>query len=145
MASDRLTQLQDYINIFADQICNAIGCIQQASIKVKSQNNHNSAENSPHPSEQSAEELAALFGKLIAQSMKDIDTLIHSLPSHCSHADKDEIACVQYMRTLEEENTRAVDQLERIIAKGEEDLEKLRDILHEIAVVQLNSCATEVS
>lgn len=145
MASDRLTQLQDYINIFADQICNAIGCIQQANIASKNQNNFNSAENSSPSNEQTAEELAALFGKLIAQSMKDIDTLIHSLPSHCSHADKEEIECLQYMRTIEEENAAAVDQLERLIAKGEEDLEKLRDVLHEIAVVQLNSCAAEVS
>uniref|UniRef100_A0A3P8WNW6 Mediator of RNA polymerase II transcription subunit 21 n=1 Tax=Cynoglossus semilaevis TaxID=244447 RepID=A0A3P8WNW6_CYNSE len=82
--ADRLTQLQDAVNSLADQLCNAIGVLQQCAPPASFSNIQTSI-NKDQPANPT-EEYAQLFAALIARTAKDVDVLIDSLPSEESTA-----------------------------------------------------------
>lgn len=70
---------------------------------------------------------------MIARCSKDIDTLIDSLPSEESSTELQ----VASLRRLEVENQEAAEQLEEIVQRGQEVLERIQAALSDIAQKQL--------
>ena len=105
--ADRLTQLQDAVNLQADNLCNSIGVLQQHATPTPFPGEPSASGaclqgHWPRPlsvravilsfagfdrggktpmDHQAAEDYAQLFATLIARTAKDIDVLIDSLPS----------------------------------------------------------------
>ncbi|CAG0883264.1 unnamed protein product [Darwinula stevensoni] len=128
---DRLTQLQDAVNLQADNLCNSIGVLQQHATPT------------PFPGfdrggktpmdHQAAEDYAQLFATLIARTAKDIDVLIDSLPSEDLSGELQ----ASSLRILEQENQEAARQLSEVVRKGEATLAQIQGALHDIAQSQL--------
>ncbi|KAL9877498.1 mediator complex subunit 21 isoform 4-T4 [Glossina fuscipes fuscipes] len=112
--ADRLTQLQDTVNLQAENFCNAIGIIQQTSFPSKFPNFDRTGSQTPIQNPQQ-EDYAQLFAQLISRSAKDIDTLIESLPNEDSSTELQN----QSLKRLEIENQEAAERLEEIVLKGE--------------------------
>uniref|UniRef100_A0A2K6LFA3 Mediator of RNA polymerase II transcription subunit 21 n=1 Tax=Rhinopithecus bieti TaxID=61621 RepID=A0A2K6LFA3_RHIBE len=74
----------DTMNSLSDQFCNATDVLQQCDLPA-SFNNIETAINKDQPANPT-EEYAQLFTALIAQTVKDIDVLIDSLPCEESTA-----------------------------------------------------------
>lgn len=77
--SDRLTQLQDAVNMQAENFCNSVGIIQQFAKPSFFPDFDKKA--SPSQESSPGEDYPQLFAQLIARTAKDIDILIDSLPS----------------------------------------------------------------
>ncbi|OQR79001.1 mediator of RNA polymerase II transcription subunit 21-like [Tropilaelaps mercedesae] len=75
--ADRLTQLQDSVNLQAENFCNSIGVLQQLAQPSPFPELEKSSKSTPQPQE----DYAALFATMIARTAKDMDVLIDSLPS----------------------------------------------------------------
>jgi len=112
--ADRLTQLQEAVNLQADNLCNSIGIIQQMH-----------ASNEDH---------TVLFSQLIARTAKDIEILVDSLPSEESTPDLQSVAIEQ----LEGESERAEQALQKTVLEGEALLNILQSALRDIATTQLD-------
>ena len=84
---------------------------------------------------QQQQDYPVLFAQLIARTAKDIDVLIDSLPSEDSSPELQ----VAALRRLEVENQEAAQQLQDTVAKGEALLDKIQNILSEIANSQLKA------
>lgn len=144
--ADRLTQLQDCVNEMASQMCNAVGVLQQFAPPCPFGDNFDAMDTSAPPQTAGSEndgatgfalleqeENARLFARLIAQTAKDIDLLIDSLPN-------DDVAMEVQMgglRQLEKFNQDAARQLESTVADGQKLLEKIQDALDELAKTQM--------
>ncbi|XP_061389134.1 mediator of RNA polymerase II transcription subunit 21 [Musca vetustissima] len=131
--ADRLTQLQDTVNMQAEHFCNAIGIIQQTSYPSKFPNFDRTGSQTPVQNSQQ-EDYAQLFAQLISRCAKDIDTLIESLPNDDSSIEMQN----QSLKRLEVENQEAAERLEEIVDKGELLLEKIQSALEDIAQAQLD-------
>lgn len=79
------------------------------------------------------EDYAQLFSTLIARTAKDIEQLIDSLPSEESSQELQ----VQSLKRLEKENQDAAENLEDMVFKAEQLLEKIQNCLAHIASSQL--------
>ena len=165
--ADRLTQLQDTVNQVsslisyneyfnklinnfqqAEHFCNSVGILQLSAIPSKfagfdrpgtddrissgglKTGNSNSNPKVPPPP---TEDYAQLFSTLIARTAKDIEQLIDSLPSEESSQELQ----FQSLKRLEKENQDAAENLEDMVAKGEQLLEKIQKCLADIASSQL--------
>lgn len=131
--TDRLTQLQEAVNCQAENLCNAIGVLQQ------------SAPPSPFPEfertqpenqekQQPTEDYPQLFAQCIARTAKDIDVLIDSLPSEESSPELQAAS----LRLLEANNAKSAIELESVVKQCEELIGKVQSILKETAQKQLN-------
>uniref|UniRef100_A0A1L8DFN6 Mediator of RNA polymerase II transcription subunit 21 n=1 Tax=Nyssomyia neivai TaxID=330878 RepID=A0A1L8DFN6_9DIPT len=125
--ADRLTQLQDTINLQADNFCNSIGILQQYAPPSR-------FSGSQTPQQTQQEDYAQLFSTLISRCAKDIDTLIESLPNE----DSGQELQVQSLKRLELENQEAAEHLEEVVKSGEALLEKIQTALSDIAQAQLD-------
>lgn len=121
--TDRLTQLQDAVNCQAENLCNAIGIIQQY------------APPSPFPElsqvdtvQEPPEDYPQLFARLIARTARDIDVLIDSLPSEESTPELQAAS----LRRLEMDNQEAAVKLEDAVRRCEEMLKEIRAIQKKI-------------
>ncbi|KAL0266275.1 UNVERIFIED_CONTAM: hypothetical protein PYX00_008867 [Menopon gallinae] len=133
--ADRLTQLQDTINLQAENFCNSIGILQQFAPPGKFSGFDRSGTQTPlHHNQQAQEDYAQLFATLIARCAKDIDVLIESLPNEDSSTELQ----VSSLRRLEAENQEAADRLEQVVKKGELLLEQIQNALADIAQSQLD-------
>ncbi|KAK6620966.1 Mediator of RNA polymerase II transcription subunit 21 [Polyplax serrata] len=133
--ADRLTQLQDTINLQAENFCNSIGILQQFAQPGKFSGFERSGSQTPQQNNQQAQEdYAQLFATLIARCAKDIDVLIESLPNEDSSTELQ----VSSLRRLETENQEAADRLEQVVKKGELLLEQIQNALADIAQSQLD-------
>ncbi|XP_059620682.1 mediator of RNA polymerase II transcription subunit 21 [Phlebotomus argentipes] len=125
--ADRLTQLQDTINLQADHFCNSIGILQQYAPPSR-------FSGSQTPQQNQQEDYAQLFSTLISRCAKDIDTLIESLPNE----DCGQELQVQSLKRLEVENQETAERLEEVVKRGEALLEKIQSALSDIAQAQLD-------
>uniref|UniRef100_A0A5S6QVM1 Mediator of RNA polymerase II transcription subunit 21 n=1 Tax=Trichuris muris TaxID=70415 RepID=A0A5S6QVM1_TRIMR len=116
--SDRLTQLQDCINELANHMCNSIGVLQQADVPPKIV--------SGEPDN------ATLFARLVAQTAKDIDLLVESLPGE----ETTRSAQREAYQLLGQLNSQAAQQLEMSVAKGQLLLNRVSDVIDYIDQVQ---------
>lgn len=130
--TDRLTQLQEAVNCQAENLCNAIGILQQfapPSTFVEFERPQETQEK-----QQPTEDYPQLFAQYIVRTAKDIDVLIDSLPSEDSTPEL-QAAC---LRRLELDNQEVAAKLEEAVKRCEGLLEKVQSILKEIAKDQLS-------
>ncbi|RWS16086.1 mediator of RNA polymerase II transcription subunit 21-like protein [Dinothrombium tinctorium] len=134
--ADRLTQLQDAVNMQAENFCNSIGILQQfaspsffSEFEKASKTSSTVASTTP----QNSEDFAQMFATLIARTAKDIDILIDSLPSEESTPELQ----ASHLRRLEAENQEAAQRLEETVKRGEKLLDQIQKALHDIAECQL--------
>ena len=132
--ADRLTQLQDCVNLQAENFCNSIGILQQyaqpsffSDFEKGPSSKANSAQNG------GSEDYAQLFASLIAKTAKEIDILIDSLPSEESSPELQ----AAHLRQLEQENLETAAKLEESVRRGEKLLEQIQSLLQDIAQSQL--------
>ncbi|XP_053210783.1 mediator of RNA polymerase II transcription subunit 21-like [Panonychus citri] len=130
--ADRLTQIQDAVNIQAENFCNSIGIIQQFS-KPSFFPDFEKSKASANEDSSPGEDYPQLFAQLIARTAKDIDVLIDSLPSEESTPELQ----ASHLKRLEAENQEAAQRLEETVAKGEKLLEQIQKALQDIAEAQL--------
>ena len=77
--AERLTQLQDSVNLQAENFCNSIGILQQfAQPSFFSEFDKSSRSQNLRPA---TDDYAQLFASLIAKTAREVDLLIDSLPS----------------------------------------------------------------
>ncbi|KAI1293820.1 Mediator of RNA polymerase II transcription subunit 21 [Halotydeus destructor] len=130
--AERLTQLQDAVNMQAENFCNSIGILQQhAPPSFFPEFDKSSKANAIQP--QSNEDFAQLFAQLIAKTAKEIDCLIESLPSEESTPELQ----AAHLRRLETENQDAAHRLQETVSRGEKLLEQIQKALQDIAQAQL--------
>lgn len=161
--ADRLSQLQDAVNVQADNLCNSIGILQQLArpntfpefnnfarqtsaayeqILTEAGIPLNGDENDPKTGNGASLEPSPppplldnskLFSKLITKTAKDIEVIIDSLPSKEVETDLQEV----HIRRLEMENAEQARQLEEMIANAEEMLDVIKHALDDIAQNQM--------
>lgn len=129
--TDRLTQLQEAVNCQADNLCNAIGCLQQFAPPSPFPEFERPQENLDK--RQPAEDYPQLFAQYIVRTAKDIDVLIDSLPSEDSTPELQAAS----LRRLELDNQEAATKLEDAVKRCEDLLEKVQGILKSVAKAQL--------
>lgn len=132
--AERLTQLQDCVNLQAENFCNSIGILQQFAqpsffpeFEKSASAKANAGQNGPN------EDYAQLFASLIAKTAKEIDILIDSLPSEESTPELQ----AAHLRQLEQENLETAAKLEESVRRGEKLLEQIQTVLQDIAQSQL--------
>ena len=130
--ADRLTQLQDCVNLQAENFCNSIGILQQfAQPSFFTDFEKGSASKAGQNG--TSEDYAQLFASLIAKTAKEIDILIDSLPSEESSPELQ----AAHLRQLEQENLETAAKLEESVRRGEKLLEQIQSLLQDIAQSQL--------
>lgn len=130
--TDRLTQLQEAVNCQAENMCNAIGILQQTAPPSPFTEFERTQDNNIEK-QQPSEDYPQLFAQYIVRTAKDIDVLIDSLPSEESTPEL-QAAC---LRRLELDNQEAATRLEDAVKRCEDLLDKVRSILKDIAQSQL--------
>lgn len=130
--ADRLTQLQDSVNIQAENFCNSIGILQQFAEPSLFANEFEKSSRQQPPRLQ-IEEYGQLFAKLITKTAKEIDLLIDSLPSEESSPELQAV----HLKQLENDNREAAKKLEEAVKKGEKLLQQIQSALQDIAQAQL--------
>ncbi|XP_022656287.1 mediator of RNA polymerase II transcription subunit 21-like isoform X2 [Varroa jacobsoni] len=129
--ADRLTQLQDSVNLQAENFCNSIGVLQQLAQPSPFPELEKSSKIAPQPQE----DYAALFATMIARTAKDMDVLIDSLPSEEAAPELQ----ANNLERLEVENADAALRLKEVVARGEGLLRQVQGALSEIAGQQLSA------
>lgn len=129
--TDRLTQLQEAVNCQAENLCNAIGILQQFAppsyfpeFSERAQESNDNKPTTDYPS---------LFAQQIVRTAKEIDVLIDSLPSEESTPELQAAS----LRRLEMDNQEAAARLEESLKKCEILLETVQGILKRVAKTQL--------
>lgn len=130
--TDRLTQLQEAVNCQAENLCNAIGVLQQFAPPSNFMEFERPQENTEK--QQPTEDYPQLFAQYIVRTAKDIDVLIDSLPSEDSTPEL-QAAC---LRRLELDNQEVATKLEDAVKRCEGLLERVQGILKDIAKNQLS-------
>lgn len=125
--TDRLTQLQEAVNCQAENLCNAIGILQQSAppspFPEFERPQENVEKNKP------AEDYPTIFAQQIVRTAKDIDVLIDSLPSEDSTPELQAAS----LRRLEIDNQEAASRLEDSLRRCEKLLEGAQGILKKTA------------
>ncbi|TNN16591.1 Mediator of RNA polymerase II transcription subunit 21 isoform 1 [Schistosoma japonicum] len=142
--ADRLTELQDAINLQAENLCNAIGVIQQVA-QPSFFSDFNWASRSVKPEYQAfiqsqpTDDIARSFAVAISATAKQLDTLIGALPEEEASAD---IQRATVHKLLEGYRTEGA-KLARITTKLESRLAEVRRCLTAIAQTQLTTQSLE--
>ncbi|VDD76674.1 unnamed protein product [Mesocestoides corti] len=142
--ADRLTELQDAINLQAQNLCNAVGVIQQiAQPSFFSELNYNGRiekEWTSNPEfqallqSQNQEDISHKFAVSIAATAKQIELLINSLPAEEASLEIQDEATRQLLSEYRRESAKLV----HLITKSfQQRLSKVRQLLSQIAETQL--------
>ncbi|XP_063608025.1 mediator of RNA polymerase II transcription subunit 21-like [Penaeus indicus] len=83
--ADRLSQLQDAVNMQAENLYNSIGCLFNSAPPCSFDKSGKTPSQNENPDDMT--EHKRVFATLIARNAKDIDALIESLPSEDSSAE----------------------------------------------------------
>lgn len=125
--ADRITQLQDYINMLAEQMCNALGVLQQIAPPIAFENSQinlkhlklDEQEKILPPNHEITDPIVLeninVFSKLISRTVKDIDIIVSSLPSKESTTDTQ----YQMLEQLNKDNHNHAEQLENLIGNND--------------------------
>ena len=139
--SDRLSQLQDFVNDLAIHMCNSIGVLHE-SAPPSSFDDAETRSTTPRPdaAEFGAQKTESrrnieLFSSLITRTFKNIDTLIDSLPSEESTSSL-QAATLQKIQT---ENQAEAERLRNFVEKGEQIHDRIQAALDDIADTQLDA------
>ncbi|KER29661.1 hypothetical protein T265_03768 [Opisthorchis viverrini] len=142
--ADRLTELQDAINLQAENLCNAIGVIQQvAQPSFFSDFNWSSRASKPEYQAflqgQPPDDIGRNFAVVIAATARQLDALIGSLPEEEASS---EIQRAAFQRLVEDYRTEGW-KLTRVTERLESRLTEVRLFLTAIAQTQLTTQSLE--
>jgi len=133
--SDRLTQLQDAVNDLALQLCNSVGVLQETA-PSSSFGDMDSRTSTPKPDEKiDSQKNIEFFSTMITRTIKNIDTLVDSLPSEESST----ALQTATLQTVHMENQKEADELRQYVEKSEKLLARIQSALADIADTQLDS------
>ena len=128
--ADRLTQLQDLVNLLADHLCNATGFLQENARPSRFTDFESNATANAN-SEANADEYPRVFANLITQTTVELVALIDSLPNIPST--EHELAEQHDQLTqLERENLDAAVKLEQTTELAEYLLEQVQNCLQSL-------------
>ena len=135
--SDRLTQLQDVVNLLADHLCNATGVLQETARPSRFGNfEQNSAATNANV-DNNGDDYSQLFATLITRTTTELVALIDSLPAIPS-TENDLIEQHTHLELLEQENIEATNKLEQTTELAEYLLEQVQTCLQSLSQALLN-------
>jgi hypothetical protein len=131
--SDRLTQLQDVVNLLADHLCNATGVLQENARPSR----FNDFEQNSSTTNSNGDDYSQLFAQLITRTTSELVALIDSLPTIPSTDDDLTEQHVQ-LELLERENLEATLKLEQTTELAEYLLEQVQTCLQSLSQALLD-------
>lgn len=132
--TDRLTQLQEAVNGQAENLCNALGVLQQSAPPSNFTEFDRPQPENPDKQQTPEQDYPQLFAQYIVRTAKDIDVLIDSLPNDDILTPELQAAS---LRRLESDNQKAAKELEESVQRCEELLKRVQGILKDVAQSKL--------
>ena len=158
--ADRLSQLQDQVNLQAQNLCNALGVIQQTArpnniadmvgfdragsvayqqvLKEMGIPDLNMTNGGETNGESKPQDNGKFFAKLVAQTSRRINSIIDTLPKPDMEGEIQE----SHIRNLSEENREVARKLEAKIEQCEDMQRKIQNALDDIASTMMKIEAT---
>ncbi|CAF0935089.1 unnamed protein product [Rotaria sordida] len=130
--SDRLTQLQDVVNLLADHLCNATGVLQETARPSRFGNFEQNSSTTNSNVDNNGDDYSQLFATLITRTTSELVALIDSLPTIPSTED-DLTEQHAQLELLEQENIEAAAKLEQTTELAEYLLEQVQTCLQSLS------------
>ncbi|XP_055332797.1 mediator of RNA polymerase II transcription subunit 21-like isoform X2 [Paramacrobiotus metropolitanus] len=132
---DRITQLQDHINQLAEQMCNAIGILQQTAppSSLPGFDKLLSPYAKTETGEIPPEDFPALFATLITRSARDVDYLIDQLPADDANLELQ----INAIKRTDGQSKDAVRNLMSTVKNGHDLLSRIQAALADIAECEI--------
>jgi hypothetical protein len=135
--SDRLTQLQDVVNLLADHLCNATGVLQENARPSRFNDFEQNSSTKNSNVDNNGDDYSQLFAQLITRTTSELVALIDSLPTIPSTDDDLTEQHVQ-LELLERENLEATLKLEQTTELAEYLLEQVQTCLQSLSQALLD-------
>lgn len=135
--SDRLTQLQDMVNLLADHLCNATGVLQDTARPSRFKDFQQNASTTNVNVDNHGDDYSQLFAQLITRTTSELIALIDSLPKIPS-TDEDLAEQHAQLEQLERENHQATAKLEEKTELAEYLLEQVQTCLQSLSQALLD-------
>jgi len=135
--SDRLTQLQDVVNLLADHLCNATGVLQENARPSRFNDFEQNSSTTNSNVDNNGDDYSQLFAQLITRTTSELVALIDSLPTIPS-TDNDLTEQHIQLELLERENFEATLKLEQTTELAEYLLEQVQTCLQSLSQALLD-------
>jgi len=135
--SDRLTQLQDVVNLLADHLCNATGVLQETARPSRFNDFEQNSSTTNSNVDNNGDDYLQLFAQLITRTSSELVALIDSLPIIPS-TDDDLIEQHAQLELLERENLESTFKLEQTTELAEYLLEQVQTCLQSLSQALLD-------
>jgi mediator of RNA polymerase II transcription subunit 21 len=135
--SDRLTQLQDVVNLLADHLCNATGVLQETARPSRFNDFEQNSSTTNSNVDNNGDDYLQLFAQLITRTSSELVALIDSLPIIPS-TDDDLIEQHGQLELLERENLESTFKLEQTTELAEYLLEQVQTCLQSLSQALLD-------
>jgi len=135
--SDRLTQLQDVVNLLADHLCNATGVLQENARPSRFNDFEQNSSTTNSNVDNNGDDYSQLFAQLITRTTSELVALIDSLPTIPS-TDDDLTEQHAQLELLERENHEATLKLEQTTELAEYLLEQVQTCLQSLSQALLD-------
>jgi mediator of RNA polymerase II transcription subunit 21 len=135
--SDRLTQLQDVVNLLADHLCNATGVLQETARPSRFGDFEQNSSTTNSNVDNNGDDYSQLFATLITRTTSELVALIDSLPTIPSTED-DLTEQHAQLELLEQENIEATARLEQTTELAEYLLEQVQTCLQSLSQALLD-------
>jgi hypothetical protein len=135
--SDRLTQLQDVVNLLADHLCNATGVLQENARPSRFNDFEQNSSTKNSNVDNNGDDYSQLFAQLITRTTSELVALIDSLPTIPS-TDNDLTEQHIQLELLERENLESTSKLEQTTELAEYLLDQVQTCLQSLSQALLD-------